>query len=133
MKNEPKQVIVARTDINMPAGKLAAQVAHASMATLLMLLRDNNGKITDNEVIAGSPLHVWLEGSFTKVVVGVESEQGLYDVQAVAYDLLGIHYPMIVDEGRTVFDGVATPTCIAIGPLLPEQFVGITDKLKLYR
>ncbi|MCQ4791132.1 hypothetical protein NE590_15005 [Blautia obeum] len=35
-----RQLIIARKDLNMSAGKLAAQVSHASMAFLTVPLRD---------------------------------------------------------------------------------------------
>jgi PTH2 family peptidyl-tRNA hydrolase len=36
-----KQIIIARKDLNMSAGKLAAQVSHASMSFLTWLIRNN--------------------------------------------------------------------------------------------
>ena len=45
-----RQLIVVRKDLNMFAGKLAAQVSHASMAFLTAPLRDakcNKNKISE--------------------------------------------------------------------------------------
>ena len=42
-----KQVIIARKDLNMSPGKLAAQVAHASMVFLTNSLRANVTKVLD--------------------------------------------------------------------------------------
>ena len=42
-----KQVIIARKDLNMSMGKLAAQIAHASMAFLTNELRANAKKVLD--------------------------------------------------------------------------------------
>lgn len=39
-----KQVIIARKDLNMSAGKLGAQTAHASMAFLSHMIQDNTKK-----------------------------------------------------------------------------------------
>ena len=36
-----KQIIIARKDLNMSPGKLAAQVSHASMAFLTNLIKSN--------------------------------------------------------------------------------------------
>lgn len=40
-----KQIIIARKDLNMTPGKLAAQVSHGSMAFLTHLIKDNIEKI----------------------------------------------------------------------------------------
>ena len=37
-----KQIIIARKDLDMSSGKLAAQVSHASMAFLTSELRDSD-------------------------------------------------------------------------------------------
>lgn len=42
-----KQLIIARKDLNMSPGKLAAQVSHASMAFLTRDLRENYKKVLD--------------------------------------------------------------------------------------
>lgn len=128
-----------RKDLKMPRGKIAAQAAHASMAAVFSLF--------DKDVNAskyGIPAHhwqihfepdgelgQWLNGSFTKVCLAANSEQELADLydQAKAADLLT---SKIVDNGLTVFDGVPTWTCIAIGPAMSDRIDPITSHLKLY-
>ena len=43
-----KQIIIARKDLNMSSGKLAAQISHSSMAFLTNMIRNNSTKITIN-------------------------------------------------------------------------------------
>lgn len=45
-----KQIIIARKDLNMSPGKLAAQVSHASMAFLSWTIRNNITKIIDEKL-----------------------------------------------------------------------------------
>lgn len=44
-----KQIIIARKDLNMSPGKLAAQVSHASMAFLTSNIRENSRKVCNEE------------------------------------------------------------------------------------
>lgn len=41
MEKHFKQLIIARRDLNMSLGKLAAQVSHASSAFLIEMIRDS--------------------------------------------------------------------------------------------
>ena len=43
-----RQLIIARKDLNMSPGKLAAQVSHASMAYFTTLIRNHTGKVIEN-------------------------------------------------------------------------------------
>ena len=129
-----KQVIVVRKDLKMPPGKLAAQVAHASMAVILNAMTkstDGNGVKYTLSCVSGDPIDSWISGSFTKVVVGVESEQELERLYQ-----LGIESrtpcSRIVDEGRTTFNGIPTLTCCAFGPAPASVLDAITGNLKLY-
>lgn len=45
-----KQIIIARKDLNMSPGKLAAQVSHASMAFFTWVIRNNVKKIINEKV-----------------------------------------------------------------------------------
>lgn len=43
-----RQLIIARKDLNMSPGKLAAQVSHASMAYFTTLIRNNTSMVVEN-------------------------------------------------------------------------------------
>ena len=124
-----KQVIVVRKDLNMRKGKLAAQVAHASMKFLV----DNNESSRNDELYVklNKEEAMWLlSGSFTKVVVSVDSEKELEDLIFKAKrDDVECH--SIIDSGRTEFNGVPTLTCAAFGPADAVEIDEITGKLKL--
>ena len=120
-----KQVIVIRKDLKMRRGKEIAQGSHASMAWLA------------ERVAAGGPpaLSVpelqWLEGSFRKVTLQVDSEEELVAVYHQALHV-GLQVKLITDSGLTEFGGVPTKTCLAIGPDVDERIDAITGSLKLY-
>jgi len=134
--NDAKQVILIRKDLQMPAGKLGAQVAHASMACLLKMGRfvsHADGPYPDFHLqINDEAVHDWLTKSFPKITLEVKNEAQLkrYHDEAVA---AGLPTSWIVDAGRTVFDGVPTPTCVGIGPASREQIDAITKRLRVYQ
>lgn len=126
-----KQVIVVRTDLNMRKGKLASQACHASMKVFFdkaLLMCD------EDKILAVIPLNEqeeeWIEGIFTKIVVGVDSEEMLLNCYNQAKES-GILCSLITDNGLTEFHGVPTNTCIAIGPDHSEKIDAITGHLKL--
>lgn len=137
-----KQVIVMRKDLKMTKGKYIAQGSHASLGVVLSLL--NNGKSIkeDNpeikggkyninlEVEVGSPLDEWLRGTFTKVCVYVNSEEELLDIYQKALDR-NLPTVLIEDSGLTMFKGVKTKTCLAIGPAISEEIDEVTGHLRL--
>ena len=55
-----KQLIIARKDLNMSPGKLAAQVSHASMAFLTNMIKENSVRRSLNEYrvygLSGDPI-----------------------------------------------------------------------------
>jgi PTH2 family peptidyl-tRNA hydrolase len=127
--SDVKQVIVVRKDLNMRKGKIAAQVAHASMKFLV----DNNEAERGDEIkVKLSPAEAeWLlSGSFTKVVVGCDSEEALESLIFQA-ELADVEVHPIIDNGRTEFNGVKTLTCAAFGPCTAEELDKITGNLKL--
>lgn len=141
---EPKQVIVIRKDLNMPSGKLAAQVSHASLGCILNLAVKTKTDLDDDNVEYNLNIKLnsnndndkatidWLFNRFTKVVLYVKSEEKLLEVYKKAKNK-GLNTVMIEDMGFTIFDGVKTKTCVGIGPCYTEDLVGVTDKLQLLK
>jgi len=120
---EVKQVIVIRRDLKMRRGKEIAQGAHAAMIWMSEAMRSK--KHLTNEQ------REWLDGSFTKITLQVNSEEELLDVFNRA-KLKGLTVHMVTDAGKTEFDGVPTRTALAIGPHEESKINEITGDLKLY-
>ena len=132
---ESKQVIVVRTDLRnsnghkIRTGKIAAQVAHASLAAIL-----NYGSSNDKGISISFPsnsaISDWINGRFTKICVSVDSEKELIEVYQAAVKAKLI-CSLITDAGLTEFNGVPTKTCCAIGPAWSNEIDKITGHLKL--
>ena len=115
IKNMFKQVILVRQDLNMPKGKLAAQVSHASLEAAY---RSDQG-IVDQ----------WRQTGVKKVVLKVVGKKELFDYikRAKRHNLTTV---VIRDAGKT-FLIPGTITCGAIGPDEEEKVSEITADLKL--
>ncbi|MDP3278565.1 MAG: aminoacyl-tRNA hydrolase [Deltaproteobacteria bacterium] len=122
-----KQVIVMRHDLGMRKGKQIAQGAHAAMVFLTQKLRQNGHVALDDLTLAQ---RTWIEGSFAKVCVRVDSEEQLLAIEQRARDA-GLEVHVITDSGRTEFHGVPTRTCLAIGPDEVSAIDAITGALTL--
>ncbi|MHA1595949.1 MAG: peptidyl-tRNA hydrolase Pth2 [Candidatus Baldrarchaeia archaeon] len=118
MPVEYKQVIVVRTDIKMSKGKLAAQVAHAS--------------VTAAEV-ARIRYHEWWNAWFLqgqkKVVLKVKSLDELIKIKEEA-EREKLPVAMIQDRGLTELPP-GTITALGIGPAPSERIDKITGPLPL--
>jgi PTH2 family peptidyl-tRNA hydrolase len=125
-----KQIIVVRKDLNMRKGKIASQVAHASMMFLTKSLAKYRKENKNIEELYSDVQWQWIDGSFAKIVVYVNSENELLEISKKAKEAnLDVHH--CVDSGATEFHGIPTLTCIAIGPANEEDFKGITTELPL--
>jgi PTH2 family peptidyl-tRNA hydrolase len=132
MKNDTKQVIVIRKDLKMRKGKMVSQGAHSSGKVFFD--RGHIEKQEDGPNLLVIPLteemEEWVENIFTKVCVGVDSEDELMSIFALAW---GANLPcsLIQDAGLTEFDGVPTYTAACIGPAKIVDIDKITGHLKL--
>lgn len=132
MSDSPKtkQVIVIRKDLNMRKGKMVAQGAHASLKVFLdSITSDSESEIT---IKLQPDMLSWISGTFTKICLGVDSENELDTLYELAKNS-GLPCSMIIDNGVTEFSGVKTKTCIAIGPADSVIIDKITSHLKLLR
>ena len=119
---EYKQVIAVRTDIKMSKGKLAAQVAHAAVEAVFLILDSGHPEWT-------RWLREWRSQGQKKVVVRVQSEQELLQVYQEARRL-GLPASLITDAGHTELPP-GTRTTVGVGPA-PSQLVDrVTGRLKL--
>ncbi len=113
-----KQAIVVRGDLRMGKGKLAAQVAHASLASA-------------EEAMKRKPewFEEWKAGGQRKVVLKVQSEEDLQELFRKAKSAK-LPAALIQDAGLTQLEP-GTVTCVGIGPGSDEQIDALTGKLKL--
>lgn len=152
-----KQVIIARKDLNLSPGKLAAQVSHASMAFLTdMITQHETGEVFDNHM---KPLGVyriepfdiekglyedWINGIFTKVVLRAKNRNHLMKAVEAA-EALGLKenedFWLIKDccltelePEETDENGVGrTLTCVGFKPMDSEIIDQIGKKYQLYQ
>jgi peptidyl-tRNA hydrolase, PTH2 family len=110
-----KQVILARTDLKLPKGKLAAQVAHASVVSVLR---------SDSKIVKA-----WESKGMPKIVLKVADEKELIKYFQMAKDE-GLNVSLITDAGRTVI-APGTRTCVGIGPNEEEKIDSLVSELKL--
>ena len=126
-----KQVIVLRKDLNMRKGKMVAQGAHASVLAILEYDKSNMYPRGEAKLSSHPDVHQWLNNeAFTKICVGVNSEQELLDIYSAAMDE-GIPCSLITDSGKTEFGGKPTKTAVAVGPAESSRVDSITSKLEL--
>ena len=95
-----KQIIIARRDLTLSPGKLAAQVSHASMAFLSWFIRNNadlDGHI--DAWIDEDILHNWINGSFTKCVLQAKNKNQLF----ITRD--NIHYKLVLCDEKFKLEG----------------------------
>ena len=113
-----KQVIIVRTDIKMSKGKLAVQVAHASVEAVLKALE-----------VKPSWVSTWRSEGGKKVVLRCNSEVELLKYAEEGMKL-GLPVAIIRDAGLTELPP-GTLTAVAIGPGPSDVIDKITGKLKL--
>ena len=151
-----RQLIIARKDLQMSPGKLAAQVSHASMAFLSNMIRngENEKRISyENENVEVYNIRItmrpdiyedWMCGIFTKTVCEAKNRNQLMKVVTVAEEMglkEGTDFFPIKDNCLTELepeeigeDGVGrTLTCIGFRPLPDDIAHQISRKYQLYK
>jgi peptidyl-tRNA hydrolase, PTH2 family len=111
-------VIVARKDLDLSKGKLAAQVGHAAVECTLKAQK-----------YAREDLAEWLSEGQMKAVVKVQSEKEFYPLKQAA-ERAGLCTALITDAGHTEIPA-GTVTVLAIGPGSETALDKITGHLSL--
>src|SRR3989338_8504020 len=112
---EYKQVILVRQDLKLPKGKLAVQVAHASVDAVL---KSDRGKVDS-----------WRSEGMKKIALKVKDEAELRSFLRQARES-GLATALITDAGMTVVEP-GTITCLGIGPDADEKIDSLTRHLKM--
>src|SRR3989338_11177716 len=108
-----KQVILVRDDLKMDKGKLASQVAHASLEAALK----------------SNKLKEWKSKGTKKVILKVKDKEELLKYYRLAKQNK-LTNALIKDAGKTFFKK-PTITCLAIGPDKEEKIDKVTKELKI--
>ena len=144
-----RQLIIARKDLNMSAGKLAAQVAHASFAFISQQIRNTPAIETLSGynvalLIDKDTMDNWFKGIFTKTVCEAKNKAQLLKAKIIAEEL-GMtedkDFFLIKDACNTELtpeevdeNGIGrTLTCIGFKPLPDEIAWKISKKFQLYK
>ena len=112
-----KQIIVVNESLDLPRGKLAAQVAHASLAAFL--------------AASEAAQSAWLADGMAKVVLACGTETEVLALHRQAAEA-GLPAEVVEDAGRTVV-APGTVTCVGIGPAEEAAIDAVTGSLPLVR
>jgi len=110
-----KQAIVVNASLKLPKGKLASQVAQASVAAFLEASEEAK--------------QAWLENGMPKVVLKGSGEADLMRLQDLAKER-NIPAELVRDAGKTVVPE-GTVTCLGLGPASEDEIDELTGELKL--
>ena len=119
MTDEIKLVIVVRTDLGLTKGKMAVQVAHASV-NCAMQAHSKSRKVYDE----------WYRGGQKKIVAKVASERELLELKSMA-EARGLIRSLVTDAGLTQVPP-GTTTCLGIGPAGSKKIDPLTGDLGLF-
>lgn len=145
-----RQLIIARKDLNMSPGKLAAQVAHASWAFLSNQIRTRGERLTlSNDYVVQLFINKdiyeqWFGSIFTKTICEAKNKNQLLKAKEIAEELgmiEGQDFFLIKDACNTELtpeeideNGIGrTLTCIGFKPLDDETAWKISKKFQLYK
>lgn len=115
---EVKQVIIVRIDLQMGKGKIAVQVAHASLSAADIVKKHNN-----------SVHKKWKMNGQAKIVLKIQSLEHLLEIYNLSKKK-GVHCYLVQDKGLTQVEE-GTVTCLGIGPANSNDIDEITGELKL--
>lgn len=113
-----KMVIVARNDLKLGKGKLAAQVGHAAVDCALKAMRHDR-----------RTFDAWHDAGQKKAVLKVAAEKDLYPLKALA-ERAGLSTALIKDAGHTEIPA-GTVTVLGIGPGDDTTIDKVTGHLSL--
>lgn len=136
-----RQVIIARKDLNMSPGKLAAQCCHASLSFITYPMRETHSNYLSFDA---KVFNDWICGIFTKTICEAKNKNQLMKVVEIAKELNLVEnkdYFFIRDACLTELEpeeydenGVGRVlTCVGFAPLPDDIAHKISKKFQLYK
>ena len=113
-----KQIIIIRKDLDLPKGKLCAQVAHAAVSAFI-----------ETKKKYPQWAEKWLKMGQKKIVLKVPTLKELLEIFNKVKEM-NLPVVLIEDAGLTVLPP-GTITCIGIGPVPSQLIDKVTGHLKL--
>lgn len=120
------QYIVVPVSLNLPPGKLAAQVGHAVQLSIELLHDMPEGKKEEYH----SYYQLWKKNSYPKIVLKIDNNGDLSKL-VERLEKADIPFVEIIDEGRTVVEP-GTRTAIGLVPSPKEITKPVIGRLRLY-
>jgi PTH2 family peptidyl-tRNA hydrolase len=118
VEREYKLVVVVRTDLGLTKGKLAVQVAHASVNCAMQASRSKRSVYDE-----------WYRQGQRKIVAKVPGLRELHDLKSMA-EAKGLITSLVTDAGLTQVPP-GTTTCLGIGPAEAKDVDPLTGHLGL--
>ncbi|MFN3909663.1 MAG: peptidyl-tRNA hydrolase Pth2 [Candidatus Anstonellaceae archaeon] len=115
---ELKQTLIIRTDLKMGKGKIASQIAHASVLGYYYVMQQNP-KLAKT----------WFETGMKKIVLKIESLEKLLEIYKEAKNKK-IPAFLVKDAGKTQVESM-TITSLCLGPDYEDKIDLIAGRLKL--
>lgn len=112
---------ILRSDLNMGAGKIAAQAGHAYLDSYLKCQSLDPERASEYFVYHGIKICLKARSlEELKLAYNFATERGLYAA-------------LITDAGYTLFNGVPTITAVGIGPARKSECDFVTKRFQLWR
>ncbi|HVC58503.1 MAG TPA: peptidyl-tRNA hydrolase Pth2 [Candidatus Acidoferrales bacterium] len=118
VRGEIKQAIIIRTDLEMSRGKMAAQVAHASLMSYF-----------EAEKVDKAVAKEWLATGERKIVLKVSDEDSLIRLYK-AFEFKKVPAALVTDAGLTQIPP-GSKTALGVGPWWEGEIDQFTKPLKL--
>lgn len=115
---EIKQAIIVRSDLEMSRGKIAAQVAHASLMSYFRAEKADKAVAKE-----------WLDTGEKKIVLKVSDEESLVRLFR-AFEFKGVPCALVADAGLTEIPP-GSKTALGVGPWKGSGINEFTSGLKL--
>lgn len=123
-KENIKQVIIVRTDLELSIGKISTQIAHASHLSFLNCCQKNIDTFQLSNIA-----DLWLSGYFKKIILKINSEEKLLNLYRKAIDN-NLPCYLVLDNAFNELEK-PTYTALGIGPALDIDIDKITKRLRI--